>query len=175
MKTLLVTGPIGSGKSEVCRYMASKGLPVYDCDSRTKALYEKIPDLKSRIEKALEIDWSEIRIIFKDARKREMLEAIVYPLLLEDIRKWKSALEALDFPMAIIESAIAMDKPILDGLYDEVLLVNAPLETRLKRNPDVAARNSLQNFDAKNFDYIIENDSDIETLHDKVNTVLSSL
>ena len=49
MKTFLVTGPIGSGKSEVCRYLASKGYPVYDCDSRTKGLYESVPGLKSRI------------------------------------------------------------------------------------------------------------------------------
>lgn len=38
--TLLITGGIGSGKSLVSRYMEELGVPVYDSDSRTKALYE---------------------------------------------------------------------------------------------------------------------------------------
>ena len=39
MRTVLVTGPIGSGKSEACRYLASLDFPVYECDARTKLLY----------------------------------------------------------------------------------------------------------------------------------------
>ena len=38
MKTVLVTGLIGAGKSELCSLLAAKGYPVYDSDSRTKAL-----------------------------------------------------------------------------------------------------------------------------------------
>ena len=37
-QTILVTGPIGSGKSAACSYLASLDYPVYDCDSRTKML-----------------------------------------------------------------------------------------------------------------------------------------
>ena len=39
MRTLAVTGGIGSGKSLVCSFLAERGFPVYDADSRTKALY----------------------------------------------------------------------------------------------------------------------------------------
>ena len=38
MKTVLVTGLIGAGKSALCSLLAAKGYPVYDSDSRTKAL-----------------------------------------------------------------------------------------------------------------------------------------
>ncbi len=175
MRTVLVTGPIGSGKSEVCKYLASKGLPVYDCDSKTKALYDKVPGLRTRIEEALGIEWSEIRIIFTDSAKREKLESIVYPLLVEDIKGWKAELESTGTPLAFMESAIALDKPLLDGLYDEVLLVNAPLELRGERNADVAARDALQNFDEAKVDHRIENDSDLAVLHAKVEQLLGEL
>lgn len=172
MKTFLVTGPIGSGKSEVCRYLASKGYPVYDCDSRTKGLYESVPGLKSRIETALGIDWSEIGIIFSDSRRREMLERIVFPLVAEDIRAWKSG---LDSRLAFIESAIATEKKEFDGLYDGVLLVTADYSLRCGRNPKAAQRDSLQTFDLSGADWVLENDSTIEELHLKTDDILCRL
>ena len=46
MKVLAVTGGIGSGKSEVCRILADKGLTLqYNADSRAKALYVERPGL----------------------------------------------------------------------------------------------------------------------------------
>ena len=107
MKTVLITGPIGSGKSEVRRYLESEGFPVYDCDSRTKALYDAIPGLKARIEVELGISWSQIGVIFTDAARRQKLESIVYPFVVRDILEWKSGLMSR---LAFIESAVAMDK-----------------------------------------------------------------
>ena len=172
MKTFLVTGPIGSGKSEVCRYLASKGYPVYDCDSRTKGLYESVPGLKSRIETALGIDWSEIGIIFSDSGRRETLERMVFPLVADDIRAWKSG---LDSRLAFIESAIATEKREFDGLYDGVLLVTADYGLRRGRNPKAAQRDSLQTFDLSGADWVLENDSTIEELHLKTDDILCRL
>ena len=73
MKTLLVTGPIGGGKSSVCRHMQSRGIPVYDCDSRTKRLYSTVPGLKERIEAALGIRWDEIGSVFSSPEKLSAL------------------------------------------------------------------------------------------------------
>ena len=50
---MVITGGIGSGKTVVARYLASKGIPVYDCDSRTKALYFENPLVVMDIEEAL--------------------------------------------------------------------------------------------------------------------------
>lgn len=172
MRTVLVTGPIGSGKSEVCRYLASEGYPVYDCDSRTKALYETVPGLKARIEKSLGIRWSEIGVIFTDSARRETLEKMVYPLLIGDINAWKAS---LDRDLAFIESAIALQKPELDGLYDLVLMVTAPLTVREGRNPKVRDRDSLQEFDRDRIDFRIDNDSSIEVLHLKIDDLLCRL
>lgn len=172
MKTVLVTGPIGSGKSEVCRYLASKGWPVYDCDSRTKALYDSVPGLKTDIEEALGVRWEDIGIIFTDSLRREKLERMVYPLVLADIASWKSG---LDSGLAFIESAVAMDKREFDGVYDEVLLVTADYDLRRRRNPKAAQRDALQTHDRSRADHIIENDSTIEELHKKTDELLCRL
>ena len=172
MKTILVTGPIGSGKSELCRYLASRSYPVYDCDTRTKMLYSLIPGLKCRIEEELGIAWEDIRIIFSDEDKRRRLETIVYPYVVADIKSWKSAQSS---ELIFIESAIAMDKPQFDGLYDEVLLVTAEYAVRESRNPEVARRDAIQHFDMTKVKYEIRNDSTLEDLFLKTDNLLCRL
>ena len=166
MITVLVTGPIGGGKSTACRYLESMGYPVYDCDSRCKRLYAEVPGLKQRIEKELGIAFEELGRIFEDDDLRMKLEALVYPLLVEDLKAWKSE---LDSPLAFVESAIALDKPCLDGLYDRVLLITARKELRLARNSNAAARGHLQNYDLSRVDGVIYNDSTKSYLYKKIN------
>lgn len=173
MKTVLVTGPIGGGKSTACRYLESLGYPVYDCDSRCKALYEERPGLKARIEDELGIPFSELGIIFSDAALREKLEALVYPLLVNDIEKWK--LEHAAQPLSFIESAVALDKPLFDSLYDSVLMVTAGYRTRLARNPLAARRDALQHFDGNRIDYTIHNGSTLRALYKKIDEYLTTV
>lgn len=172
MKTILVTGPIGSGKSEVCAYLVSRGYEVYDCDSRTKMLYSLVPGLKCRIEEQLSVRWEDIATVFGDERKLSALEAIVYPYVVADLKAWKAAQDA---DLVFVESAIALDKPQFNGLYDEVLLVTAPYRLRLSRNPKAASRDALQSFDEDKATYILHNDDSIEDLHDKTDKLLCKL
>lgn len=171
MDTILVTGGIASGKSVVCRYLESKGFPVYDSDSRTKALYESVPGLKQRIEEAIGIPFSRIAVIFEYPAKREALEALVYPLVVEDIRNWKA--EHAGSPLVFIESAIALDKPIFDGLYDKVWLVTAPVQQRLLRNRHTAERAVTQRLpDPSEADATITNDSTLESLYEQIDKLI---
>ena len=172
MKTILVTGPIGSGKSAACRYLASLDFPVYDCDSRTKMLYSLVPGLKCSIEERLDLSWSEIGRVFEDPDKLRTLEQMVYPYVVEDLRKWK---EAQCGPLLFVESAIALDKPQFDALYDEVLLVTAPLELRAARNPKVAARDALQSFDPARINHTVVNDGTKEQLQQQIRQLICKL
>ena len=172
-ETILITGAIGSGKSEVCRYLASKGYPVYDCDTRTKALYSSVPGLRERVEEAIGVPFSEISVIFGDAAKRAALEKVVYPEVLKDIVSWKSA---QDSSLLFIESAIALDKPAFDGTYDKVWLVSAPREIRLERDPRVLEREGSQKpVDLSRADRILENDSSVGDLHKKIDEILNDI
>ena len=54
MKVLVVTGGIGSGKSEVCRMLQERGLTRQNnADRRAKQLYVDYPEVLASIENAL--------------------------------------------------------------------------------------------------------------------------
>ena len=172
MRTILVTGPIGSGKSEACRYLASLDFPVYECDARTKLLYSLVPGLKCSIEERLGLPWSQIGTVFSDPDKLRTLEEMVYPHVLEDLKTWKAAQTA---PLLFVESAIALDKPQFDGVYDAVLLVTAPYELRVQRNPKAAERDALQSFDTARIDWRLDNDGTQEELFIKIRKLICKL
>ena len=173
MKTVLVTGGIASGKSEVCSYLASRGFPVYDSDSRTKALYSSVPGLKEKVEDAIGRPLEQAAVIFSDAGARARLESVVYPEVLKDFERWRASQTA---GTVFFESAIALEKPLFSHLWDAVWLVEAPMETRVRRNPKVAERlGAQQEVDASVADVIIVNDSSLEDLHDKIDIIISDM
>lgn len=172
MKTVLVTGGIASGKSEVCRYLSAKGFPVYDSDSRTKGLYVSVPGLVERIEEAIGLPFAQIGIIFSDRSRREALEAVVFPEVIRDFEAWRMEQEA---DTVFIESAIAAEKTQFRRLYDKILLVRAPLQKRLERNPKTAGRLAAQSPQSIRADFIIDNDGSMEALHAKIEEFLKKL
>lgn len=141
MKTVIVTGGIGSGKSAVCAMLKERGIPVYDSDSRTKGLYDKYPSLVENLELALgqalklpdsTLDRKKLAgVIFSDSSAREKVEAVVYPFVLKDFKRWRSRYGKA--PFVVLESAVILSKPVFDGIADAVVLVDAPLELRLQR------------------------------------------
>ena len=172
MRTILVTGPIGSGKSAACRYLASLDFPVYECDARTKMLYSLVPGLKCSIEERLDLPWARIGEVFSDPGKLRTLEEMVYPYVVEDLLAWKAAQRA---PLLFVESAIALDKPQFAGLWDCVLLVTAPYEVRVQRNPRTAERDALQNFDPARIDFTVDNGGTLEELQLKIRQLICKL
>lgn len=142
MRTLVVTGGIGSGKSTVCRYLALKGIPVYDSDSRARNLYED-KTFVSRLEQALgctvtgvdgRVDTAKLSsVIFSDPLRLNILESIVHPAVKEDFIRWRLSFPEGSVPFVILESAIILEKPLFKDIADKVLLVDAPLQTRLER------------------------------------------
>jgi dephospho-CoA kinase len=177
MLTVIVTGMIGSGKSAVCALLSKRGIPVYDSDSRTKALYDSVPGLRERIEAELGVPFSGLaRLIFSDAAARERLEAIVYPLVRADFEAWRDAQK--DAPFVVLESAIILSKPIFDGLADAVVAVTAPEEIRLERiiargltQEDARRRMASQCIDLSKADVVIHNDGTLQNLSRRVGRV----
>lgn len=148
MRTLAVTGGIGSGKSYVVRMFAALGVPVYDADARTKELYASDPGLLSELKTligdavvrdgVLDRQYMASRI-FADKELLSRVEAAVFPRVLHDFRRWKEACEiarcgdGVSSGFVIMESAIYLEKPALAGTADRVLTVICPLETRVRR------------------------------------------
>ena len=177
MLTIIVTGMIGSGKSAVCALLSKRGIPVYDSDSRTKALYDTVPGLKDRIEAELGVPFSGLaKVIFSDAGARERLESIVYPLVKADFEAWRDARK--DAPFVVLESAIILSKPIFDGIADYVVAVAAPDEVRLSRlierglsEKDARRRMASQSLDLSKADAVIHNDGTLQSLSRRVSRV----
>ena len=196
MKTLVVTGGIGSGKSTVCAVFASLGVPVYDSDSRTKSLYDSDAALVDAVGKALGCSVTDDRghldrrllasLVFNDRQRLKMLESVVHPRVLDDFRAWKNACEAGlsgwnpaagNVPFVIFESAIILEKPLFRSVADKILLVDAPLGSRVSRaalrdgvpEDRILDRISSQRSPAPGeADYILMNDADEAALRRKV-------
>ena len=192
MKTLVITGGIGSGKTVVARYLSSKGIPVYDCDSRTKALYYENPLVVMDIEEALGesvtdqdgvLDRKKLgAIIFGDKSKLAKVEEIVHPMVYEDFVRWRDD-RIKEAPFVVMESAIFLEKPLFHDLADAVILVKAPNFLRVERAArrdninakTVRQRMKAQRFDRRRVDAVILNGSDIPTLYKKVDKAMDKI
>ena len=173
MNKILVTGLIASGKSEVCSYLAGLGYPVYDSDRSAKLLYETVPGLKAKVERAIGHPFSEISSIFGDASARQALEAVVYPLVKADFRSFAASCGA---ETVFFESAVAFGKAQFKDEFDKVVLVRAPFELRLSRNPKVAQRDAAQQeMPLDKADFIIDNNAGVQELHDQVQEMIKTL
>ena len=177
MLTILVTGGIGSGKSAVCALLRERGVPVYDCDSRVKELYlirkELVPSLEEALGCPLRLQDG---LIFSDPSARETLEGIVYPILREDLESWKQRQKA---PLAVIESALILSKPMFDGVADAVVLVEASEQRRIQRvmerdgatREEVQRRISAQHFPLEKVNLALVNEDTPEALSAAVERV----
>ncbi len=142
MKTVVITGGIGSGKSEVCRILREMGHTAqYNADSRVKALYDEHPTLLDSIEDVVGISLRDAEgkfqaqklsnIIFRKAGALKAVENLVFPALIDDFKAFTDRHQ--DKELIILESATILEKPVFDGLADRIILVDAPYETRMLR------------------------------------------
>ena len=154
MEILVVTGGIGSGKSEVCRILEEVyGCGVYNADERVKMLYDVHPSLLNDIETMLgdsmrddEGRFVPARLsakIFSDISLLRRVESLVFPALMEDFKLW--AEEHVGEPFVVFESATLLEKPEFKGFGDKVVLVDSLVETRLERacRRDSASRENI--------------------------------
>lgn len=143
MRVLVVTGGIGSGKSLACSVIARlTGAAVYKADDRVKALYQEEEGLVERMEQRLGLPLRDNEgrfrkrfladIIFSDPSALERVEAEVFPVLMEDFRRFEGSLGA-DVPFVVFESATVLEKPFFRHFGDFCILVDAPLEVRASR------------------------------------------
>ena len=199
MLTLVVTGGIGSGKSEVCRILAQNGLAAqYNADLRVKELYDNVPGLLDAIEQKLgcKLRDSNGRFIpallaekiFTDRAALETVESVVFPALMEDYRTF--ALNS-GCEIVVFESATILEKPQFEGFADKVILVDAPISIRLDRAIErdgadkerIKARMDNQKLmnalsegaSDSRIDEVIVNDGTLDDLKERIDKVMSDL
>jgi dephospho-CoA kinase len=134
-----ITGGIGSGKSLVCKIFQSLGVPVYDADSRAKALMTTDNILIGQIKKefgdqAYNANGSLNRkhiseVAFADASKLKTLDSLVHPRVGDDYSQWAAK---QSHPYVLKEAALIFEAGSYKTL-NKVIVVSAPEELRIKR------------------------------------------
>ncbi len=138
-----VTGGIGSGKTAVCREFQKLGRTVLAADRIARDLTETDDDVRALIRKnfgkgVFSLDGVLNRkaladIVFADTKSRTLLNAIIHPRV---FRRIDEILKTLPIetkaPYTVVEAALIFESG-MEKQLDYVLVVHAPLETRILR------------------------------------------
>ncbi|MFJ6461032.1 dephospho-CoA kinase [Streptomyces sp. NPDC091387] len=188
-----LTGGIGAGKSEVSRLLVGHGAVLVDADRIAREVVEPgTPGLDALVEAfgtgILGPDGTLDRpklgsIVFSDAERLAVLNAIVHPL----VGARSAELERAASP----GSVVVHDVPLLTEnglapLYDLVVVVDAAPGTQLDRlvrlrgmtEPDARARMAAQATREERLavaDLVIDNDGPVEALAPQVRELWSEL
>lgn len=138
-KIIGLTGGIGSGKSTVAKYIASKGIPVYIADEEAKAIMAKksvIQEIQQLFKENVVLENGELdrkkiaSIVFQEANLLKDLNAIVHPKVKKHFEKWLKKHNKA--PFVVKEVAILFETGGNKDC-DKVILVTAPEEVKIKR------------------------------------------
>lgn len=133
-----ITGGMGSGKSTVAGVFKRFSVPVYDADSRAKALYEESQELKLKVRSIFgtqvfsgnQIDRKKLsEVVFSESRQVEKLNALVHPLVRKDFLEWISKQNS---QIVLKESAILYESGASKDCM-KVIFVEAPEPLRIRR------------------------------------------
>src|SRR5690625_2544195 len=137
-----LTGGIGSGKSAVSDELASYGATVIDADAIAREVVEPgTPGLSEVVEefgdRVLAADGSLDRaalgeIVFADSDRLAALNAIVHPRVGERSGQLMEEALAADTKVVVYDVPLLVENG-LGSLYDVVVVVDAPDETRVER------------------------------------------
>jgi dephospho-CoA kinase len=189
-KIIGLTGGIGSGKTTIANYFMAVDIPVYIADDEAR----KIMQSEEIIEEIKKTFGSEIfendilnreklaQIVFGDAEKLKLLNAIIHPAVKKHFHNW--ILDHKNSPYIIYEAAILFES----GSYkdcDKIITVTAPMESRIQRviQRDNSSRdqvlkriNAQWNDDQRiaKSDFVIQNDS-LENAKSEVDKILKIL
>ena len=189
-KIIGLTGGIGSGKTTVANYLIERQIPVYIADDEAR----KITDSKKVTLKIIKAFGNEIienqkvnrkalaNIVFKNKEKLAQLNAIIHPEVQKHFKKWLKSKQ--DYSFVVKESAILFES----GSYkdcDVVILVTAPIETRIERTMkrDNVTRETILNRinnqlseeeKIKKSDFIIQNTS-LKDTYNQIEEMLKKL
>jgi dephospho-CoA kinase len=135
-----LTGGIASGKSTVAGRFKELGIPVIDADQSSRRVVAKgqpgLEAVVARFGEGLltadgELDRRALRqLIFADARKRNVLEAILHPLIRADMER--RVMQATG-PYVILEIPLLVEAGGARGGVDRILVVDADEAVQLER------------------------------------------
>lgn len=188
VRTLGVTGGIGSGKTTVCRLLEALGARVFYADAEAKRLMNQDPALRQAILEAFgpesylpdgQLNRAYLAAhVFQDAKALQQLNALVHPQVRMAFEQMRAQAAQAHVPLLVLEAALLFESEA-DRLVDHVLVVDAPEDARIQRvvqrdhvTPEqVRARMQHQLPSAvlrQRADFIIENTGSLDALRQQV-------
>ena len=171
-----LTGNIGSGKTTVSKIFEVLGIPVFYADEAAKSVMvndgQLILELKSEFGEASYFADGTLNrkhiasMVFNDDAALARLNAIVHPATFRAFDAWLA--DKASVPYVVKEAAILFESNSYK-LCDQTIMVQAPLEMRIKRvmDRDGLSREEIEKREAHQFteekkaqlaDHIIKND-----------------
>jgi dephospho-CoA kinase len=145
MLKIAITGGAGSGKSTVARMFKDLGAEVLDADQVARdAVAVGAPaweELRRRFgEDFFNPDGSLNRArlaqrVFADSKARRDLEALIHPLVVQEIMARVAELERRGLDLVLVEVPLLYETG-REGAFDRVIVVAAPEAERLRRLRD---------------------------------------
>lgn len=195
MITVGLTGNVAAGKSAVAEAWRQAGIPVLSADVLARdAVAPGTPGLAAVVEtfgpEALDASGAMDRawmrdLVFRDAGARERLEAIIHPRVRAARDEWLAGERAQGSELAVLEIPLLFETGAQDQV-DEVVLVDAPAEERLRRLVELRglARDEAVRLMAAQMDpgqkrsgahHVLENGGDLDALRREAARVLAAL
>ena len=194
MRSVLITGPIGAGKTAFTRWMTKiSGEEAFCADQQAKKLLQPESPCYNKLKRALGpqclnkeggFDHKLLAdMIFKQAEKRKILEALIHPLVKKAFESFAQRQKALGFALAVCEAPPVSQSFI--SLFDIKILIACPLALRKTRlikkgwtEENISLRESaqipikaLQN----KMDFVIDNSGTMTDLKAKAKKLLGAL
>ncbi|NTV47661.1 MAG: dephospho-CoA kinase [Chlorobiales bacterium] len=194
-----VTGGIGSGKSEVCRMLASFGCRVFSADVEAKLIQENDPEVIAGIRELFGDDiytqspegkWIPDRqriakAVFSSPEKLDALNKLIHPKVFAAFEQAKQEAKADGQKVLVKEAAILFEAGGVKGL-DKIVVVAADDKKRISRamnrggltEAEVRRRMANQwpqDELIKRADLVIYNNGTIEELHQQVEKALTTI
>lgn len=183
MKLIAISGGIGSGKSVIAGIVQVMCYPVFDCDSRAKALMTVDDELRRQLIAAFgqatylpngQLNREHLsKVAFTDDEALARLNSLVHPATLNDIHRWAHQQAKDGASVAFVETAILRTSG-LNHVVDNVWHVTAPVDVRVKRvmtRSGLTAQQVLDRIAAQQAEELIDNNDKI-IINDGLSAIL---
>ncbi|MDF7675334.1 dephospho-CoA kinase [Neisseriaceae bacterium ESL0693] len=137
-----LSGGIGSGKSTVADYFARLNVPVLSADAiaheLTAADGMALPFIHAQWGDEVflpdqTLNRSRLRaLVFEQPQQKQILENILHPLIWQQLQKAQQSTDH-GHHYGMIEIPLLIEKPQFQQLVDQILIVEAPESTRIRR------------------------------------------
>jgi len=195
MRIYGLTGGTGSGKSAAARHFESLGIPVVDADRVGHDVIGPGGVAEEAVLAAFgndvvtdgTIDREKLgALVFRDKIAREKLNGIVHPAIRLEMANRCAQFAEAGHDIAIIDAALLGENGKLDDYFAGLILVLAPVETRVARltGPrEIAEDEARRRIAAQSppedkvelARWVVENTSSLEELHEQIERITGEL